>query len=90
VLLGNVVKFGAGVGLEENTFDFSFENPVHHNLQLLGAAAVQQIVLQNTSGQSFNFSATAHNSFDLSRLAPGYYFIVKLDEQNVSKALVKY
>jgi hypothetical protein len=59
-------------------------------LQLLGAAAVQQIVLQNTSGQSFNFSAIAHNSFDLSRLAPGYYFIVKLDEHSVSKALVKY
>lgn len=90
VLLGNVVKFGAGAGLEENAFDFSFENPVHHNLQLLGAAAVQQIVLQNTSGQSFNFSAIAHNSFDLSRLAPGYYFIVKLDEHSVSKALVKY
>jgi len=90
VLLGNVVKFGAGAGLEENAFDFSFENPVHHNLQLLDAAAVQQIVLQNTSGQSFNFSAIAHNSFDLSRLAPGYYFMVKLDEHSVSKSLVKY
>jgi hypothetical protein len=90
VLLGNVVKFGVGVGVEENGFDFSFENPVHHNLQLLVTSEVQQIVLQNTSGQSFNFSATAHNSFDLSRLAPGYYFIVKLDEQSISKALVKY
>ncbi len=90
VLLGNVVKFGAGVGLEENAFDFSFENPVQHDLQLLGYPKVKQIVLQNTSGQTFYFTSSTYNTFDLSRLAPGYYFIVKLDQQGVSKALVKY
>jgi len=90
VLLGNVVKFGAGVGLEENAFDFSFENPVQHDLQLLGYPEVKQIVLQNTSGQTFYFTSYTYNTFDLSRLAPGYYFIVKLDQQGVSKALVKY
>lgn len=90
VLLGNVVKFGAGVGLEENAFDFSFENPVQHDLQLLGYPEVKQIVLQNTSGQTFYFTSSTYNTFDLSRLAPGYYFIVKLDQQGVSKALVKY
>ena len=90
VLLGNVVKFGAGVGLEENAFDFSFENPVQHDLQLLGYPEVKQLVLQNTSGQTFYFTSSTYNTFDLSRLAPGYYFIVKLDQQGVSKALVKY
>ena len=90
VLLGNVVKFGAGVGLEEAAFEFQFENPIHEQLQLLAPTEVQEIALQNTSGQTFYFSASAYNSFDLSRLEPGYYFIVKLGEQRVSKALVKY
>jgi hypothetical protein len=90
VLLGNVVKFGAGVGLTENSLDFSFENPVQQNLQVLGNTEVKQIILQNTSGQMFCFSSSSYNTFDLSRLAPGYYFIVKLDALHVSKALVKY
>jgi hypothetical protein len=90
VLLGNVVKFGAGVGLTENSLDFSFENPVQQNLQVLGNTEVKQIILQNTSGQMFCVSSSSYNTFDLSRLAPGYYFIVKLDALHVSKALVKY
>lgn len=90
VLLGNVVKFGAGVGLEEAAFEFQFENPIHEQLQMIAQTEVKELLLQNTSGQTFYFKTSAYNSFDLSRLAPGYYFIVKLDEQRVSKTLVKY
>jgi hypothetical protein len=51
---------------------------------------VKEMVFQNMSGQTYYFRSSTNNLFDLSQLAPGYYFIVKLGEQRVSKALVKY
>jgi YHS domain-containing protein len=90
LLLGNVVKFGEGAGLEEAAFEFQFENPIHEQLQLIAQSEVKEMVLQNMSGQTYYFRSSTNNLFDLSQLAPGYYFIVKLGEQRVSKALVKY
>ncbi|TAF87215.1 MAG: hypothetical protein EAZ48_04055 [Flavobacteriia bacterium] len=90
LLLGNVVKFGEGAGLEEAAFEFQFENPIHEQLQLIAPFEVKEMVFQNMSGQTYYFRSSTNNLFDLSQLAPGYYFIVKLGEQRVSKALVKY
>lgn len=90
LLLGNVVKFGEGAGLEEAAFEFQFENPIHEQLQLIAQSEVKEMVFQNMSGQTYYFRSSTNNLFDLSQLAPGYYFIVKLGEQRVSKALVKY
>jgi hypothetical protein len=89
VLLGNVVKFGPGAGLDELSNPFQFENPVGSNLVLLGANTISTIQIQDLSGKTYTFITNGANAFDVSSLAPGYYFLVGQDSRRISEAFVK-
>lgn len=89
VLLGNVVKFGAGVGLEENYSEFSFANPVGQEMVLLGNKDVHTIVIQSLNGKQFGISASNNNTFDLSALPAGYYLLYSVDGGVVRKPFIK-
>lgn len=89
VLLGNVVKFGAGVGLAESYSEFSFANPVGQQMVLLGNKDVQTIVIQSSNGKQFGISASNYNTFDLSALPAGYYLLYSVDGGVVRKPFIK-
>jgi hypothetical protein len=90
VLLGNVVKFGAGAGLDESQLVFRFENPVGQNLELFSEQQVEQIVIQHLSGQQYTFKSNTANSFDVSCLPAGFYFLYSADGVLVRQAFMKY
>ena len=89
VLLGNVVKFGPGAGLDELSNSLQFENPVNNILVLLGTNTISTIQIQDLSGKTYTFTTNGANAFDVSSLAPGYYFLVSQDAKKMSEAFVK-
>jgi hypothetical protein len=89
VLLGNVVKFGPGAGLDELGFDIIFENPVQNELRILSAAAFEVVRVTDLSGKSYEFRSFGNNTFDVSILPAGFYMLHTVDDKLARKGFVK-
>ncbi|MEY4659134.1 MAG: hypothetical protein RJB36_900, partial [Bacteroidota bacterium] len=71
VLLGTVLKYGQGAGIDELAVELRFENPVYTELSLLGDAEFTTIQVTDLSGKSLVFKSTGFNHFDVSNLPAG-------------------
>jgi hypothetical protein len=89
VLLGTVLKYGPGAGLEEATLDVRFENPVNNEFVLLAETEFANIEVSDLSGKSIIFNSTGANHFDVSTLPAGFYVLTAVDQQVVRKSFVK-
>jgi hypothetical protein len=89
VILGTVIKYGPGAGLEEATLDVRFENLVNNELSLLSNTEFTSIQVTDLSGKSIIFKSAGDNQFDVSTLPAGFYVLTAVDQQIVRKSFVK-
>ena len=89
VLLGTVLKYGPGAGINELAFEVSFENPVNTELSLLSEMEFTSIQVTDLSGKSIIFKSSGANNFDVSTLPAGFYVLTAVDQQVVRKSFVK-
>ena len=89
VLLGTVLKFGAGAGLEERSLDISFENPVHNELHILGEINFNQIQISDLSGRVYTLNSAGDNQFDVTMLPAGFYILTTVNQIAVNKPFIK-
>jgi hypothetical protein len=89
VLLGNVVKFGPGAGLDELGIDIIFENPVQNELRILSEAAFEIVQVNDLSGKSYEFKSIGNNTFDVSILPAGFYMLHTVDGKLARRGFVK-
>ena len=89
VLLGTVLKYGPGAGINELAFEVSFENPVITELSLLSEMEFTSIQVTDLSGKSIIFKSSGANNFDVSTLPAGFYVLTAVDKQVVRKSCVK-
>lgn len=89
VLLGTVLKYGPGAGINELAFEVRFENPVNTELSLLGETEFTSIQVTDLSGKSMMFTTSGSNRFDVSSLPAGFYVLTAVDQQVVRKRFVK-
>jgi len=89
VLLGTVLKYGQGAGIDELTVEVRFENPVNTELSLLGDTEFTTIQVTDLSGKSIIFKSSGANNFDVSNLPAGFYVLTAIDQQAVRKRFVK-
>jgi hypothetical protein len=89
VLLGNVVKFGPGAGLDELGLDIIFENPVQNELRILSEAAFDVIQVADLTGKTYDFKSLGNNTFDVSILPAGFYMLNSVNDKLARKGFVK-
>jgi hypothetical protein len=89
VLLGNVVKFGPGAGLDELGLDIIFENPVQNEMHILSEASFDVVQVTDLSGKSYEFRSFGNNTFDVSILPAGFYMLHTVDDKLARKGFVK-
>jgi hypothetical protein len=89
VLLGTVLKYGPGAGLEEAVLDVRFENPVINEIVLVGATEFESILVSDLSGKSMLFTTSGSNRFDVSSLPAGFYVLSSVNDQLVRRSFVK-
>jgi hypothetical protein len=88
-LLGTVLKYGAGAGLDELGLDILFENPVQNELRLLSEATYEVIQVVDLSGKSYEFKSSGANTFDVSMLPAGFFMLQTVDGKLARKGFVK-
>jgi hypothetical protein len=89
VLLGTVLKYGPGAGINELAFEVSFENPVNTELSLLGETEFTSIQVTDLSGKSRVITTSGSNRFDVSSLPAGFYVLTAVNDQLVRRSFVK-
>jgi hypothetical protein len=89
VVLGTVLKFGEGAGIEEQNIIVRFENPVSDVLQILAAPVVQFIEVKDLGGKTYVLPSTGNNHFDVTALAPGFYVLSALGQNPTQQAFIK-
>lgn len=89
VLLGTVLKYGPGAGINELAFEVRFENPVNTELSLLGETEFTSIQVTDLSGKSMMFTTSGSNRFDVSALPAGFYVLTAVNDQMVRRSFVK-
>jgi hypothetical protein len=89
ILLGTVLKYGPGAGLEELAFDILFENPVQNELRILSEINYGSIQINDLSGKSFVFNSNGNNTFDVSSLPSGFYILHTIDNKLSRKPFLK-
>jgi hypothetical protein len=89
VLLGTILKYGPGAGLEELGLEITFENPVQNELRILGEAAFEVIQVADLSGKSYDFKSLGNNTFDVSILPAGFYMLNSVDNKLARRGFVK-
>ena len=89
VVLGTVLKFGEGAGIEEQNIIVRFENPVSDVLQILAAPAVQFIEVKDLSGITYVLPSAGNNHFNVAALAPGFYMLSALGKNPTQQAFIK-
>ena len=88
-LLGTVIKFGAGAGINEYALELKFENPVQNELRILSEAEFEVIEIKDLRGESYEFKSSGNNTFDVSILPAGFYMLHTVDNKLARKAFVK-
>lgn len=89
VLLGTVLKYGPGAGLDELGLDIVFENPVQNELRILSEAAFEVVQITDLSGKSYDFKSVGNNTFDVSMLPVGFYMLQAIDGKLARRGFVK-
>jgi len=89
VLLGTVLKYGPGAGINELAFEVSFENPVNTELSLLGETEFTSIQVTDLSGKSMMITTSGSNRFNVSALPAGFYVLNAVNNQLVRRSFVK-
>lgn len=89
VLLGTILKYGPGAGLDELGFDILFENPVHNELQILGEIDFNQIQISDLSGRVYTVKNAGNNLFDVTMLPAGFYILTTVNQIAVNKPFIK-
>jgi hypothetical protein len=89
VLLGTILKYGPGAGLEELGLEITFENPVQNELRILGEAEFEVIEIKDLRGESYEFKSSGNNTFDVSILPAGFYMLHTVDNKLARKGFVK-
>jgi hypothetical protein len=89
-ILSTVLKFNSNtLNLNETAMDFSITNPVENTLICFGDKPIFAIEIIDLFGKKYLFTAEETNHFDLSGLAPGYYFISQVNNQSFRKSFIK-
>ncbi|MFM8596374.1 MAG: hypothetical protein ACKOBN_04695 [Flavobacteriales bacterium] len=88
-LLGTVLKFGQGAGINEFSAELKFENPIANGTLIFSDAAIQTIEVQDLNGKTYSFSSSGSGKFDISILPAGFYMLSAIDRQKARKAFVK-
>ena len=88
-LLGTVIKYGAGAGINEYALELKFENPVQNELRILSEAEFEVIEIKDLRGESYEIKNSGNNTFDVSILPAGFYMLHTVDNKLARKALVK-
>jgi hypothetical protein len=89
-ILSTVLKYNANtLNLNETSMDFSITNPVENTLICFGDKPIFAIEIIDLFGKKYLFTAEETNQFDLSGLAPGYYYISQVNKQSIRKTFVK-
>lgn len=88
-LLGTVIKFGTGAGINEATIDVNFENPVHSDILVFVGSEIESIEVKDLSGRTFFFSSLGSNHFDVSQLPSGFYMLTSVNQHKVQRRFVK-
>ena len=88
-LLGTVIKYGAGAGINEYALELKFENPVQNELRILSEAEFEVIEIKDLRGESYEFKSSGNNTFDVSILPAGFYMLHTVDNKLARKAFVK-
>lgn len=89
VLLGTILKYGPGAGLDELGFDILFENPVQNELQILGEIIFNQIQISDLSGRVYTLNSAGDNQFDVTMLPAGFYILTTVNQIAVNKPFIK-
>jgi hypothetical protein len=89
VLLGTILKYGPGAGLDELGIDIVFENPVQNELRILSEAAFEIVQVTDLSGKSYEFKSIGNNTFDVSILPAGFYMLHTVDNKLARRGFVK-
>jgi hypothetical protein len=89
VLLGTILKYGPGAGLDELGFDILFENPVQNELQILGEINFNQIQISDLSGRVYTLNSEGDNQFDVTMLPAGFYILTTVNQIAVNKPFIK-
>lgn len=89
VLLGTILKYGPGAGLDELGFDILFENPVQNELQILGEINFNQIQISDLSGRVYTLNSAGDNQFDVTMLPAGFYILTTVNQIAVNKPFIK-
>ena len=88
-LLGTVIKYGAGAGINEYALELKFENPVQNELRILSEAEFEVIEIKDLRGESYEFKSSGNNTFDVSILPAGFYMLHTFDNKLARKGFVK-
>jgi hypothetical protein len=88
-LLGTVIKYGAGAGINEYALELKFENPVQNELRILSEAEFEVIEIKDLRGESYEFKSSGNNTFDVSILPAGFYMLHTVDNKLARKGFVK-
>ena len=88
-LLGTVIKYGAGAGINEYALELKFENPVANGLLVVTDATIETIEIQDLSGKSFTFKSSGAGHFDISTLPAWFYMLHTVDNKLARKGFVK-
>ena len=88
-LLGTVIKYGAGAGINEYAQDLKFENPIANGLLVFTDAEIETIEIQDLSGKSYEFKSSGAGQFDISTLPTGFYMLSTINNTATRKAFVK-
>ena len=89
VLLGTVLKYGAGAGIDEASLEVTFANPVDSDLMVFVGTDIQSIVVKDLSGKQFSFASSGANQFDVSQLPAGFYVLTAVNGEMVRRSFVK-
>jgi hypothetical protein len=88
-LLGTVIKYGAGAGINEYVSELKFENPVANGFLVFTDESIDAIEIQDLSGKTYYFSSAGSGKFDIAILPTGFYILSSANGISIKKGLVK-
>ena len=88
-LLGTVIKYGAGAGINENVLELKFENPVANGFLVFTDESIDAIEIQDLSGKTYYFSSAGSGKFDIAILPAGFYILSSANRISIKKGFVK-
>ncbi len=88
-VLTSVLKFNPAAGLLDAVPFATFENPVHHELKIIGKTELQSLQLIDFVGRRYLLQSSGSATFDVSHLPAGTYTLMDAKGQPMRQKLVK-